>query len=168
MGIGEYMRQDWDQNEPVYSRVTVTIFRLGQLARWHRWLLPVWAVVDAIWTRGLMGAELPPTVAAGRGLRLNHGGRGVILHYDTQLGEGVVLYHHVTIGRTDQGDELVPRLGDGVYVGAGAAIIGGITVGDGARIGANAVVTHDVPAHMTAVGVPAQIRQAGYGAFNHH
>jgi serine O-acetyltransferase len=53
-------------------------------------------------------------------------------------------------------------LGDEIYIGAGAKVIGGVTIGDGARVGANAVVLHDVPAHATAVGIPARIvRQRG-------
>jgi serine O-acetyltransferase len=66
-----------------------------------------------------------------------------------------MIMQQVTIGMIGDGE--VPMIGNGVYIGAGAKIIGKVTVGDGARIGANAVVTEDVPANCTAVGVPARV-----------
>jgi len=76
---------------------------------------------------------------------------GIVIHGDTQIGDDVVIGHQVTLG----GRELtvsLPKVEDGVYIGAGAKILGGVRIGRGATIGANAVVTRDVPAGGTVVG----------------
>jgi serine O-acetyltransferase len=93
------------------------------------------------------GAEFGP------GFVLIHCG-GVVINGSVRGGSGVYLEHQVTIGAERRQS---PTLGDDVYVGAGAKIIGPVHVGDGARIGANAVVIQDVPAGRTAVGVPARV-----------
>jgi serine O-acetyltransferase len=80
---------------------------------------------------------------------------GVVIHEDAVIGDDCMIMQQVTIGMIGEGE--VPTLGNGIYVGAGAKIIGKVKVGDGARIGANAVVTQDVPAGWTAVGVPARL-----------
>lgn len=152
-----YLTQDWRTGEPLFGRVTVTIFRLGQLARRYRMLGPIWAMCDTVWTRLLMGSEIPSSVEAGVGLHFNHGGRGIILHPEVRLGTNVTIYHNVTLGRSDSGPELAPLIEDDVYIGTGAVVIGGVKVGSRARIGAGAVVTKDVPADATVVGVPAHV-----------
>ena len=80
--------------------------------------------------------------------------QGVVINGSVRGGADVKIEHQVTIGAEGRAS---PVLGDGVFVGAGAKIIGPVTVGDRARIGANAVVVHDVPAETTAVGVPAKV-----------
>ena len=72
-----------------------------------------------------------------------------------KLGSNVSLYHRVTIGLGP--DKRVPTIGNDVYVGVGASILGGVHVGDGATVGAGAVVIKDVPAGATVVGVPAKV-----------
>jgi serine O-acetyltransferase len=89
----------------------------------------------------------------GPGLVVFHG-NGIVVNGDVVAGRDLVLQHQVTIG-AEKG--LSPRLGDDVYVGAGAKIIGGVSVGSRVRIGANAVVIHDVPDGATCVGVPARV-----------
>ena len=79
---------------------------------------------------------------------------GVVINGGVQGGSGVHIEHQVTIGAEKRE---APRLGNDVFIGAGAKIIGSVTVGDGARVGANAVVVHDVPAHTTVVGIPARV-----------
>jgi serine O-acetyltransferase len=79
---------------------------------------------------------------------------GVVINGDVRGGSDVRLEHQVTIGAEGR---RAPVLGDRVFIGAGAKIIGGVSVGHDARVGANAVVVHDVPPHCTAVGVPAKI-----------
>jgi serine O-acetyltransferase len=79
---------------------------------------------------------------------------GVVINGAVSGGSDVHVEHQVTIGTEGR---RAPVLGDHVFIGAGAKIIGGVRVGNGARIGANAVVVHDVPAHCTVVGVPARI-----------
>jgi len=77
---------------------------------------------------------------------------GIVMHPDVTLGEHVVVMHQVTVGQVHPADVRVPTIGDGVYLGAGAKILGPITVGAGALVGANAVVTRDIPAGVTVVG----------------
>ena len=93
------------------------------------------------------GAEFGP------GFVLIHS-TGVVINGQVRGGSGVHIEHQVTIGAERRES---PVLGSDIFIGAGAKIIGGVTVGDGARIGANAVVIDDVPAHQTVVGVPARV-----------
>jgi serine O-acetyltransferase len=148
------LRADLACNQAPLDRLTVAVFRLGQYAITKPAPVRVaWALLDLVYTRLLIGAELPPQVRCGPRLRLLHAGRGVIVHPDVRLGADVRIYHRVTIGIRGEGPP--PVLGDRVYVGTGASILGPVTVGDGARIGAGAVVTKDVPPGFTARGVPA-------------
>jgi serine O-acetyltransferase len=103
----------------------------------------------------LTGICIPSAAQIGKGLYIGHFGT-LIVSPETIMGEGCSLSQGVTIG-VRGGDRLgAPRIGDGVYIGAGAKIIGGIQIGAGAVIGANAVVIDDVPPGATAVGVPAK------------
>jgi serine O-acetyltransferase len=107
------------------------------------------------------GADFIPGAQAGPGLLLRHP-VGVVLGKRAKLGANCTLLQNVTLGERQVRGAWVaqyPSLGDDVEVGAGACILGGITVGSGARIGANAVVTIDVPAGGIAIGVPATVRQ---------
>jgi serine O-acetyltransferase len=91
----------------------------------------------------------------GPGLVLIHSS-GIVINGTVRGGCGIYLEHQVTIGAEQRRS---PVLGGNIFIGAGAKVIGAVTVGDGARIGANAVVIDDVPPHATAVGVPARIVQ---------
>jgi serine O-acetyltransferase len=101
------------------------------------------------------------------GVVLRHA-MGVVIGSEAVVGPRCVLFHHVTIGRRMSGSaerpDGMPRLGAGVMVGAGAALLGPISVGDGANIGALSCVVVDVPPGATAVGNPARIRLPGEGA----
>lgn len=88
-------------------------------------------------------------------LKLPHP-NGVVIHQDAKVGTECMIMQQVTIGQL--AGNAVPTIGKGVYIGAGAKVLGGVTIGDFARIGANAVVLIDVPAGKTAVGVPAIIK----------
>lgn len=101
-------------------------------------------------------SDIEPRAALGQRLMLPHP-NGVVIHEDAVVGDDCMIMQQVTIGMIGDGE--VPTLGNRIYVGAGAKIIGKVKVGDGARIGANAVVTQDVPAGCTAVGVPARLVQ---------
>jgi serine O-acetyltransferase len=79
---------------------------------------------------------------------------GVVINGAVRGGDGILIEHQVTIGAERRAS---PTIGNGVFFGAGAKVIGAVSIGDGARIGANAVVVEDVPAHATAVGVPARV-----------
>jgi len=102
------------------------------------------------------GVSLPAHARIGKGFYIGHFGN-IIIHPDTVMGERCSISHGVTIGVLGGDRPGVPRLGNDVYVGSGAKILGPVTIGDGAVIGANAVVLEDVPAGATAVGVPARI-----------
>ncbi len=108
--------------------------------------------------RFLTGVEIHPGAVIGRRFFIDHG-MGVVIGETAEVGDDVMLYHGVTLGGKSRGREKRhPTLEDGVQVGAGAKIIGPITVGKGSIIGANAVVTKDAPALSILVGVPAVAR----------
>lgn len=100
------------------------------------------------------GADIPLNAHIGGGLLMIHP-NGVVIHPRAHIGPNCTIFQQVTIGTADGED--VPTLGSNVEVGAGARLLGGIVVGNHARIGANAVVIGDVPAGATAVGIPARI-----------
>lgn len=102
----------------------------------------------------LTSSDIDVRAKLGRNLRLPHP-NGIIIHGEVEIGDDCIIMQQVTIGLRPPGR--VPRLGSRVYVGAGAKILGSVTIGDDARIGANAVVLSDVPAGATAVGIPARI-----------
>jgi serine O-acetyltransferase len=106
--------------------------------------------------RSMTGIEIHPGAQIGHGLFIDHG-MGVVIGETTEIGEDVTLYHGVTLGGTSMmKGKRHPTLGDRVVVGAGAKILGAITIGDDTRIGANAVVVKSVPANSVVVGVPGQ------------
>lgn len=103
------------------------------------------------------GYDIYELTQIGKGLHIAHSG-GLVVHTDAVLGENVSLSHCVTIGQTiKDGKVLTPVIGDKVYIAPGAKIIGGITIGSNVAIGANAVVTRDLPNNVVAAGVPAKI-----------
>jgi len=107
--------------------------------------------------RWLTGIEIHPGAKIGRRFFIDHG-MGVVIGETALIGDGCTLYHGVTLGGTSWNKgKRHPTLGDGVVVGAGAKILGPITIGRGAKIGSNAVVVKDVPECATAVGIPARI-----------
>src|SRR5512133_630526 len=109
--------------------------------------------------RFLTGIEIHPAAQLGRRLFIDHG-MGVVVGETAMVGDDVVLFHGSTLGgRSMKHGKRHPTLGDGVVVGAGAKVLGPVWIGDGARIGANAVVVKDVPAGAIAVGVPAVVRR---------
>ena len=114
-----------------------------------RWRI-VYKVVSTI-----LNSNLGSTGGAhlGAGLRLPHPYNVIVSEY-SRVGEGCTLFHNVTLGSNEKPPitHSAPVLGADLYVGAGAILVGGITVGDGAKIGAGAVVTKDVPAGATVVG----------------
>ncbi|GAC1339300.1 MAG: serine O-acetyltransferase [Acetobacteraceae bacterium] len=122
---------------------------------WHRGLhLP--ARFASHLGRFLTGIEIHPAARIGRRLIIDHG-MGVVIGETAEIGDDVYLYHQVTLGGTSsQRGKRHPTIGNNVIVGAGAKILGGITIGDGARVGANAVVVQAVNAGETVVGIPAR------------
>lgn len=107
--------------------------------------------------RWATGVEIHPGARLGRRFFIDHG-MGVVIGETTEIGDDVTLYQGVTLGGTSWNKgKRHPTLEDGVVVGAGAKVLGPFTVGAGAKIGSNAVVTKAVPAGATAVGIPGRI-----------
>ena len=137
-------------------------YRLGNWFWRHRFhLLGRWT---SHWGRWLSGIEIHPGARIGKRLFIDHG-MGVVIGETAEIGDDVTLYHDVTLGGTSPAEnsdaqrsqKRHPTLENGVIVGAGAQILGPITVGANARIGANSVVTKDVPPGCTATGIPARL-----------
>jgi serine O-acetyltransferase len=140
-------------------------FAFHRLSRWlwrRKWTLAA-RLISQI-ARWLTGIEIHPGAQIGRNLFIDHG-MGVVIGETSQLGDNVTLYHGVTLGgvspsvdsHSQRDQKRHPTLSDGVIVGSGAQILGPITVGRCARVGANAVVTKDVPDCATVVGNPGKV-----------
>lgn len=113
-----------------------------------RWLSQV--------TRSLTGIEIHPGASIGPGFFIDHG-MGVVIGETAEIGLDVTMYHGVTLGGTSlEKGKRHPTIGDRVVIGAGAKVMGAITIGDDSRIGANAVVVKSVPNNSLVVGVPGQ------------
>ncbi|MDO9365089.1 MAG: serine O-acetyltransferase [Methylotenera sp.] len=107
--------------------------------------------------RWLTGIEIHPGATIGRRVFIDHG-MGVVIGETAVIGDDCTLYHGVTLGGTSWNKgKRHPTLEAGVVIGAGAKVLGPITIGENAKIGSNAVVVKDVPANATAVGIPARI-----------
>jgi serine O-acetyltransferase len=112
------------------------------------------------WSRWFTGIEIHPGARIGRRFFIDHG-MGVVIGETAEIGDDCTLYHGVTLGGTSWNKgKRHPTLGNGVVIGAGAKVLGPITVGDGAKIGSNAVVVKEVPPGATAIGIPARIVEA--------
>ena len=127
------------------------LYRLMQWSRRHR-LVPLEMIfnkLNSVFCQCIIGrgAEFGP------GLVLVHS-NGVVINGEVRGGSGVVIEHQVTIGAERRKS---PVIGDDVFLGAGSKIIGEITIGEGVRVGANAVVVDDVSPHSTVVGIPARV-----------
>ncbi len=108
-------------------------------------------------TRFITNIDIHPGAIIGRRFFIDHGA-GVVIGETAEIGNDVTLYHGVTLGGTTWNKgKRHPTLGDGVVVGAGAKILGAITLGEQVRVGANSVVVKDVPAHRTVIGIPGKI-----------
>lgn len=115
-----------------------------------RWLAR-WLSTIARW---FTGVEIHPGACIGRRFFIDHG-MGVVIGETAEIGDDCTLYHGVTLGGTSwKKGKRHPTLGDNVVVGAGAKVLGPITIGTNGRVGSNAVVVKDVPANATVVGIP--------------
>lgn len=134
-----------------------------RLGRAGRMLLRVGHLAATRWLEITTGISIANGARIGSGLYIGHFG-GVIIGV-AEMGEHCTISHGVTIGRSGRvGERARPQLGDRVWVGPGAVVVGGIAVGADGVIGANAVVTTDVPARASALGVPARVHARG-GSF---
>jgi len=124
------------------------------LSRKLRWA--AYRVLDVLVVRIMAHAQLPAQARSGARLGLAHDANGIILSQGVVIGDDCTIFQQVTIG-TINGDLRSPVIGDRVFIGAGAKILGPVTIGNDAMIGANAVVIRDVADGATAVGVPARV-----------
>jgi serine O-acetyltransferase len=142
---------------PFSSRLLASIrayqYHRDRSGPWHILMRRIARIRHTLWSV-VTQSDVDLQATLGKGLMLPHP-NGVVIHGEARIGDDCMIMQQVTVGMIDEGE--VPVIGNRVYIGAGAKIIGKLTVGDGARIGANAVVVNDVPSNATAVGIPARI-----------
>lgn len=132
----------------------VLIYRLSNIM-WKAKLKLI-ARITANIGRIITGIEIHPAAKIGKKLFIDHG-IGVVIGETAVIGDGCTLYHGVTLGGVSwKKGKRHPTLGDKVIIGAGAKVLGPITIGNGSKIGSNAVVLEDVPDRTTVVGIPAR------------
>jgi len=172
MGIFARVREDITaarlRDPAARSRAEVALLYPGLHALWaHRVSHALWrrdlrflARANSQLARALTGIEIHPGARIGRRFFIDHGS-GVVIGETADIGDDVMLYHGVTLGGRTQDDtgKRHPTLSNGVVVGAGAKILGPITVGRNTVVGAGAVVTKDAPENSTLTGVPAHARK---------
>ncbi len=143
-GIGlQYRLSQWVHYRCRVPGLRVVLKSLCWLAKWH--------------VENTSGCEISNQAILGPGLLLNHA-QGIMIHGDVEVGRYCNISHQVTLGAAGRRDRPgAPRLGEGVFVGPGAKIFGPITLGDNVAVGANAVVTRNVPDNAVVVGIPAQV-----------
>jgi serine O-acetyltransferase len=124
------------------------------------WRIPVLPAVCRRWAIAACGIDILPRAEIGGGCIIAHG-IGLVIGGRTMIGEDCTLLHGVTLGEVRFEELVCPRVGDRVTIGAGAIVLGGITIGDDAVIGAGSVVLHDVPAGACVAGVPARVLRNG-------
>ncbi|MEF2975632.1 serine O-acetyltransferase EpsC [Subtercola sp. YIM 133946] len=149
------------------SKVEILFGYSGLHAIWmHRLTHTMWqhdglklpARLVSQFARFLTGVEIHPGAVLGRRVFIDHG-MGVVIGETATVGDDVLIYHGVTLGGVGQtGGPRHPTVGDGVLLGAGAKLLGPITIGSGSHVGANAVVLHDAPPNSLLVGIPAVAR----------
>jgi serine O-acetyltransferase len=132
-------------------RLTHGLWNLG-----FKWL----ARFLSLFARWITGIEIHPGAKIGQRVFLDHG-LGIVIGETTEIGDDCTIYQGVTLGGTSlyKGVKRHPTLGKGVVISAGAKVLGGFTVGDGARVGSNAVALKEIPPGATAVGIPARVLQ---------
>lgn len=160
----ENIREDWHTYDRQLSRQGLWVMAVYRFGRWRygirwKWLrVPfsfLYKVLKPI-SEILTGIELPCEATLGRRFRIDHFG-GIVISGDAVFGDDCVIRNGVTVGLKHTGQRGAPILGNRVDIGAGAKVLGAISIGDDVQIGANAVVLTDVPSNSIAVGVPARI-----------
>ncbi|HEY9693949.1 MAG TPA: serine O-acetyltransferase [Oculatellaceae cyanobacterium] len=165
LGLWQQIKEDWiahgrDWTKPGFRAVAIQRFGV-----WRMKLKPL--IIRAPFSilyralyrkvRNTYGIDLPYTVKLGRRVIIEHQG-AIVIHGNCSIGDDCIIRQGVTLGNRYLDSPFdAPKLGDRVNVGAGAKILGNVTLGDDVNIGANAVVLSDIPPGATAVGIPAKI-----------
>lgn len=166
--LREQWRSDWrahgcDWTKPGFRAVAVHRFGVWRMMVEPKILRAPFSVLYRMLyrhVRNVYGIDLPYSVKLGERVVIEHSS-GIIIHGSAEIGDDCILRQGVTLGNRYRDKPFdAPRLGKRVNVGAGAKILGAVTIGDDAQIGANAVVLCDVPVSASAVGVPARIIRA--------
>lgn len=132
------------------------VLRMYKVGHWlNKKKIPLLPAIIQRMIRVLFACELPMTVKIGKGSQLHHNGLGVVIHEKAELGNNTHIYQNVTIG--GRGGRGVPKIGNNVFIGCGACILGGVEIGDNAAIGANACVIEDVMPNSVVVGPKVRV-----------
>jgi serine O-acetyltransferase len=159
------LREDWQAHGRDWTKPGFRALAVHRFGNWRMRIEPRWlrAPLSVLYrclfrfVRNVYGIELPYSAQIGRRVIFEHQ-HGIVVHGNSRIGDDCVIRHGVTLGnRSDEQRFDAPVLGRAVSVGAGAKILGAVSIGDNARIGANAVVLSDVPSGAKAFGVPAVI-----------
>lgn len=137
------------------------VLRFYTVARWlYEKKIPLAPDIIYKFMRVFFSCDIKYTVSIGKGVKFYHNALGVVIHKNSVIGNNVSIYQNVTLGGNgkERGANGAPIIKDGVFIGAGAVILGPVVIGQNAKIGANAVVINDVPSDMTAVGVPSRVK----------
>ncbi len=158
LGARSWLKALWWEPGFRYMALSRTCRALSD-SRWRTALLPARAAANLLLRRWEhhYGISVPPSADVGPGLYIGHYG-GIFVHPNATLGRDCNLSHGITIGVDRRGERAgIPTLGDRVYLAPGAKLFGAIEVGDDVAVGANAVVTRDVPAGSVVAGVPGRV-----------
>ena len=161
----ELVKEDWRNYHGDLTRQGLWVMLVYRFGRWRyhirsRWLRLPFSIlykVLKLLVQIATGIDLPCEAQVGRRFMIEHFS-GIIISGDARFGDDCVVRNGVTVGLLRNDEPGSPFIGDRVDIGAGAKVLGPISIGDDVRIGANAVVIRDVPAGHIAVGVPATVK----------
>ena len=160
----ENVRSDWQANESTWTRHGFWVLLIYRFGRWRYTIQPrllrlpfsLLYKILKFFADSLLGMELPCEAIIGHRLCIEHVG-GIVISGDAVFGDDCVIRNGVTVGLKNRSERGSPRLGNRVDIGAGAKLLGPITIGNDVAVGANAVVLCDVPNDFIAVGIPARV-----------
>lgn len=164
MSLFKQIKRDWIAHGRHWTKpgfLAVACLRFGQ---WRMTIKPKliripFSMIYKLWfirCRNVYGIELPYSVKLGQDVVFEHQGN-IVIHGDVEIGDGCIIRQGCTLGNKNMNKPYdAPKLGNRVNVGAGAVILGAVVIGDNAQIGANSVVTKNIPDNTTVIGVPAR------------
>jgi serine O-acetyltransferase len=169
-GLLKQIAEDWNAHGRDWSRPGFHAVAVHRFGNWRMNVKPklLRAPLSVLYramfrgVRNFYGIELPYSAQVGRRVVIEHQS-DIVIHGNSVIGDDCIIRQGVTLGNRSLEQPFdAPHLGKGVNVGAGAKILGKVVIGDGAQIGANAVVRSDVPAGAVAVGIPARVVSPGH------